>query len=110
MSIADDLAARIRPLLAGKDGITEQKMFGGYGFMLHGNMLVGAMTGGELLVRVSPERMTEALAQPGAAPMRMGTREMKGFIGVSGPAIDEDAAIARWIAFAEPHVRSLPPK
>lgn len=110
MSLADDLAARIRPLLGGKDGITEQRMFGGWGFMLNGNMLIGAMKAGELLVRVPPELTTEALAQPGAAPMTMGTREMKGFIGVSGPAIDDDAAIARWIAFAEPHVRTLPRK
>jgi len=110
MTVADDLAARIRSLLAGRDDITEQRMFGGYSFMLRGNMLVGAMKGGELLVRVPAELTAEALAQPGAAPVRMGTREMKGFIGVSGPAIDEDAAIARWIAFAEPHVRSLPPK
>ena len=110
MSIADDLAARIRPLLAGKDGITEQRMFGGWSFMLHGNMLVGAMKAGELLVRVSPELTAEALAQPGAAPMTMGTREMKGFIGISGKAIDDDAAITRWIAFAEPFVRTLPPK
>lgn len=110
MSVADDLAARIRPLLAGTGGITEQRMFGGWGFMLDGNMLVGAMKAGELLVRVPPDRAAEALAQPGAAPMAMGTREMKGFIGVSGPAIDDDAAISRWIAFAEPYVRTLPRK
>lgn len=110
MTVADDLAARIRPLLSGMDGITEQRMFGGWAFMLHGNMLVGAMKAGELLVRISPGRTAEALAQPGTAPMTMGTREMKGFIGVSGPAIDEDAAIVRWIAFAEPFVRTLPRK
>lgn len=110
MAVADELAARIRRLLEGVEGITERRMFGGYGFMLHGNMLVGAMKAGELLVRVALENIAEALAQPGAAPMRMGAREMKGFIGISGPAIDDDAAIARWIAFAEPHVRSLPSK
>ena len=110
MTVADDLAARIRPLLAGKTGITEQKMFGGSCFMLDGNMLVGAIKAGQLLVRVSPELTAEALAQPGAAPMRMGKREMKGFIGVSGPAIDDDEGVARWIAFAEPYVRTLPQK
>jgi len=110
MSVADDLAARIRRLLDGRDAITEQWMFGGICFMLAGNMLVCAMKGGELLVRVPPGLADEAMAQSGAAPMRMGTREMKGFIGVTGPAIDDDAAIAGWIAFAEPHVRTLPKK
>ena len=42
--------------------------------------------------------------------MLMGDREMTGFVGVSGPAIDDDSAIAGWIAFAEPYVRSLPSK
>ena len=110
MSLSDDLAARIRPLLADKDGITEQRMFGAWSFMLHGNMLVAAMKTGELLVRVSPELTADALSQPGAGPMRMGTRQMKGFIGVTGSAIDDDEGIARWIAYAEPYVRTMPRK
>ena len=110
ISVAAALAARIRGLLADRDGITERKMFGCHCFMLDGNMLVCAMKAGELLVRVSPEAEAEALMQPGVATRLMGTREMTGFVGVSGPAIDEDAAIARWIAVAERHVRTLPPK
>ena len=110
MTMAEDLAARLRPLMAGMDGITEQRMFGGRSFMLHGNMLVGAMKGGTLLVRVSPERTGDALSQPGATLMTMGTRQMKGFIGVTGSAIDDDEGLARWIAYAEPYVRTLPRK
>lgn len=109
MTPAESLAARIRPLLA-MDGVREQKMFGGHGFMLHGNMLVAAMKGGELLVRVSPETTAEALAPPSVGMMKMGGREMTGFVAVAPDAIADDAAIRRWIAFAEPYVRSLPPK
>lgn len=110
MKPAEALAVRLRPLLSALTPVVERKMFGAHCFMLDGNMLVAAMKGGELLVRVPAERAAWALAQPGAAPMTMGTREMEGFIGVSGPAIDDDADIARWIAFAELHVRTLPRK
>lgn len=109
MKSADALAERIRPLLPA-GAIVERNMFGAVCFMLEGNMLVAAMKGGELLVRTEPGREQWALAQPGVAMMLMGGREMTGFVGVSGPAIDDDSAIAGWIAFAEPYVRSLPSK
>jgi TfoX/Sxy family transcriptional regulator of competence genes len=34
----EDLANRIRELIASEDGYTEQKMFGGIGFMIDGQM------------------------------------------------------------------------
>jgi hypothetical protein len=42
MAFDDSLAARIRQALARNKGVEEKKMFGGVGFLLHGNMLVGA--------------------------------------------------------------------
>ena len=41
MAFDENLAARIRTNLARKKGIAEKKMFGGIGFLLNGNMLVG---------------------------------------------------------------------
>ena len=38
MAYDEDLANRIRELIASKDGYTEQKMFGGIGFMIDGHM------------------------------------------------------------------------
>lgn len=110
MKPADALAGRIRSLLDGTIGVREQKMFGAVCFMLDGNMLVGAMKGGELLVRVSPAMETEALSRPGVGIMKMGERDMTGFVAVQAEAIVDDSAIANWIEFAEAHVRTLPPK
>jgi len=42
MAYDEDLADRIRELLASEKGVTEQKMFGGLGFMIGGNMAVAA--------------------------------------------------------------------
>jgi len=41
----EDLANRMRVLIASEDGYTEQKMFGGIGFMIDGHMAVGQRRG-----------------------------------------------------------------
>ena len=41
MAFSETLAQRIRDALARKKNIEEKKMFGGIGFLLNGNMLVG---------------------------------------------------------------------
>jgi len=41
MPFSESLAGRLRHALAHERGIEERKMFGGLGFLLHGNMLVG---------------------------------------------------------------------
>ena len=48
MAYDEDLAHRLRELLADEDGVTEKKMFGGLAFLLRGNMAVSAS--GRLLV------------------------------------------------------------
>ena len=54
MAYDDALASRIRDLLAGEDGVTEQEMFGGLAFLVNGNMAVAASGQGGILVRVDP--------------------------------------------------------
>jgi len=41
MTCDEDLANRIRELIASEDGYAEQKMFGGIGFMIDAHMAVG---------------------------------------------------------------------
>ena len=41
MAYDEDLANRIRELIASEDGYTGRKMFGGIGFMIDGHMAVG---------------------------------------------------------------------
>jgi TfoX/Sxy family transcriptional regulator of competence genes len=110
MSVAsEELADRLRSLIGHKPGVTEKKMFGGFGFMLNGNMVCGAMSTGALLMRVGPERHDEAKARPGAQAMHQGGREMVGFIEVTDD-IEDDEALMAWIDFAWAFVKTLPPK
>ena len=64
MPVDQDFANRIREQLADVDGITEKAMFGGLGFLLHGNMAVGIMSTGDLMVRVGADGTEDALAKP----------------------------------------------
>jgi TfoX/Sxy family transcriptional regulator of competence genes len=111
MSVAsDELGDRIRNLIGHKPGITEKKMFGGYGFMLYGNMVVGSMSTGELLMRVGPERHAAAVARPGASAMVQAGREMIGFVMVANDAIEDDGDLKDAIDFAWNFVKTMPPK
>ena len=110
MSAASDaMGDRIRPLLAGIE-IAEKKMFGGIGFMLDGNMLIGTTAKGALLARVDPAKMAEALTRPGAEPMHMGPRVMTGFLAVQPAALPDAPSIKAWIDYCFAYVRTLPAK
>ena len=65
MAYDETLAQRIRQLLAGQPGLAEKKMFGGIGFLLHGNMACGVIRD-TLITRVGPERYEESLELPHA--------------------------------------------
>lgn len=107
---SDAMAARLRPVLAKtKLTLDEKSMFGGLGFMLDGNMLIGTTAKGALLVRIDPDKAGEATAR-GAEPMHMGPRLMTGFMAVKPEALPDDASIRGWIDFCHAYVRTLPAK
>ena len=83
MAYDEDLAHRLRELLADEDAITEKRMFGGLAFLLHGNMSVSASRNGGLLARIDPADTDAALARPHVKLMEMGGRTMAGWITVA---------------------------
>jgi len=102
-----ELAGAVRSALTGVKAISEVKMFGGIGFMLNGNLLVGASKRG-LLVRVGKERQSQALAQPGARQMEMRGRLMDGYVYVYPPIAPN--TVSGWVDLARAFVGTLPPK
>jgi TfoX/Sxy family transcriptional regulator of competence genes len=87
----DDLAEQIRAFIGDDPNVVEIRMFGGTCFTLNGNMMVGTMKDGSLLVRVGEDQEAAALALPGATRMNFTGREMKGFIMVAPDELDEEA-------------------
>ena len=104
------LAERIRDQVMGEEGLTEQRMFGGLAFMVHGNMSVAASGQGGLMVRVDPAETDALREEPGAAPMVMRGREMRGWLLVESAALQDRADLEQWVARGVGYARSLPPK
>lgn len=83
-------------------------MFGGYCWMLRGHMLCGVEVG-RYMFRIGRERESEALARPGASPMDITGRPMRGFVWVdAGHATGN--VLRGWVNLAAHYVGSLPPK
>ena len=83
----EDLAERIRELIATKRGVTETKMFGGLAFLVGGNMAVAASGQGGLLVRCDPKDSDRLVGSTKAEPMVMRGREMAGWLRVESSAV-----------------------
>jgi len=110
MAYDEDLANRLRELLAGEDGITEKKMFGGLAFLLHGNMAVSASGQGGVLARIDPDDTEAALARPHASLMEMRGRTMAGWIRVAPEGVRTKRDLNAWVKRGVTYARSLPPK
>ena len=106
----EHLANRIRELIQARPGVVEKKMFGGVGWMLGGNMAVGVMSTGGLLVRLPPEEVAEAIAAPHVHEFgRPGSKPMKGFVIVDQEVLD-DATLGEWVDRGAERALELPPK
>jgi TfoX/Sxy family transcriptional regulator of competence genes len=106
----EELAERIRKLVAGEPNLTEKTMFGGLAFMIGGNMAVAASGQGGALVRVDPEQSDELAATTAAEPMEMRGRSMAGWLRVPSEDLRSDRELARWVGIGTAFARSLPPK
>jgi TfoX/Sxy family transcriptional regulator of competence genes len=110
MAYDEDLAHRIRELLAGEPGISEQRMFGGLAFLIHGNMSVSASGQGGLLLRVDPAQTEALVAKPHAERFEMRGRGMDGWLRVDPAGLKSKAQLERWVQRGVTYARSLPPK
>jgi TfoX/Sxy family transcriptional regulator of competence genes len=110
MAYDEALAERIRELVDGERRVSEQKMFGGLGFLVNGNMAVAASGGGGLLVRVDPDESDALVRKTGARPMEMRGRKMRGWLLVDTDDVRTKRQLAAWVNRGVAYARSLPAK
>ena len=103
------LVERIRPLLAGREGYSERRMFGGICFMIGGNMCAGTWEGA-LIVRLDKRDHEATLAEPHTRPADMNGRIMKGWALVEPAGIAAETDLECWIGRAAAYAASLPAK
>lgn len=110
MAYDEALADRIRVLVAGEPGLTEQKMFGGLAFLIGGNMAVAASGQGGILVHVDPDESDRLVETTTARLMEMRGRQMRGWLRVDMDDLRTKRQLAAWVERGAGYARSLPAK
>ena len=109
MAYDEALAERIRAMLAGRDDVSERKMFGGLTFMVSGRMACGVVRD-ELMVRVGDAAHDAAIAEPHVRVMDFTNKPMRGFLYVGAAGIATDEGLRRWVDQGADYAASLPVK
>jgi len=91
MAYDEDLAERIRELLAGEPGLNEKKMFG-------------------VLVRVDPADSDRLIGSTDAQLALMRGRPMQGWLRVAPEHLRTKRQLERWVHLGTTYARSLPVK
>ena len=110
MAYDEELADRIRELVADEPALTEKTMFGGLAFLVGGNMAVAASGQGGLLVRADPAQSAELVDTSAARLAEMRGRQMPGWLRLDTDDVPTKAELARWVELGVSFARSLPPK
>jgi TfoX/Sxy family transcriptional regulator of competence genes len=110
MAYDEDLADRIRELIAAERGVDEKRMFGGLAFLINGNMSVAVSRQGGLMVRIPPVETEKLLAREHVEPMIMAGREARGWLRVSSDGVKTKRQLRSWVTRGVDYAKSLPPK
>lgn len=90
-------------------GITDKAMFGGWAWLLRGNLLCGARADG-MLVRLGKGLDAWALQTNGIVPMESRGRIMHGWVRCGPDVFGDDTLRNRLLSRAIEFVRTLPGK
>jgi hypothetical protein len=99
----------IRDELQSIPGLSEKAMFGGWAWLLDGNLLCGARDDG-MLIRLGKGRDTWALQINGVVPMLSRERVVQGWVRCGPDVYGEDELREKLLSEAIEFVRSLPDK
>lgn len=109
MAYDEGLAQRVRELLEGEPDFQEKKMFGGFCFLLQGNMVCGIIKD-DLIVRVGPEHYEDALKRPHVRKFDITGKPLRGWVMVSCEGHEADEDLSAWVQQGVRYALSLPPK
>jgi len=110
MAYDEDLALRIRELVAEERGLSEKRMFGGLAFLVGGNMAIAASGQGGILVRVGPDDSDELVRTTKATVAVMGGRKMSDWLRVKSEDVRTAPQLRKWVTLGTTFARTLPSK
>ena len=110
MAYDTKLEERIQQKLKGTRGLVSKKMFGGVGFMIHGNMACGILKD-DLIIRFDPDQHNQIIKRAHVKPfLATGGKPMAGWILVEPDGCKTGKALTSWIQMGVDFAKSLPPK
>ena len=102
--MAGDLIDRLRQRFEQRPEIVEKRMVSGRSFSVGGRMFCGVASG-QLMVRLAPDELDDALAEPGVRHLQFGSRHIVGYVVVADEVIADDTVLDGWLARG---LRSVP--
>ena len=109
MSYNQKLENRLNQLISHRQDFHKQKMFGGVGFLMRGNMCFGIWKD-SLIVRAGEEQAQKALKAKWTKPFDITGRAMKGWFMVKPNGMKTKASLVKWVDQAISFVETLPRK
>ncbi len=109
MAYNENLEIRLVQLINARRDIYKQKMFGGLGFLLRGNMCFGIWKD-NLILRLGESKAQSALLKSNVVPFDITGKAMRGWVMVLPQAIKSKASLNAWIKQAIDFVEQLPRK
>jgi TfoX/Sxy family transcriptional regulator of competence genes len=103
----EDLANRIRELIASEPDVSEETMFGGPIFLVGGKMSVAVSGNGDLIIRVDPKETDVLLAKPHTQPFEMRGRAMHGRLRILAEGVRTKRQLEPWLRRGVAYARSL---
>jgi hypothetical protein len=91
------------------NGLTQKAMFGGWAYLVHGNLLCGSRVG-SMLVRVGKDQESWALEIPGVSSIEISGRVMKGWVRATPEVYGNDEHREKLLDAALAFNQTLPKK
>ena len=109
MAYDEGLATRLAGQLGERTDLQETRMFGGFGYLMGGNMCLGIHKE-YLIVRVGIPAAKSILSEPHVSAMDITGRAMKGWAKIAPAGTAEDDDLRRYCQIALDFVATLPAK
>ena len=93
------LAARLDDILGGVLEMEVTYMFGGYGYLINGNMCVGVWND-RLVIRIGVDGYQMIADEPHVRPMDLTGRVMRGWAMIEPDGITEEKPLRRYVEMA----------
>ena len=109
MAYNEDVAERLRKVLARRKGVSERKMFGGLAFLMNGNMCCGVVDK-NIVLRLGKDGAEKALRERHTREMDFTGTPMASMVFLRPAGYKNEEDLRAWVKRAVDFTRTLPAK